>query len=163
MAPLCLNLRRRALRSAATGSYDEFGLEDHISWRVISIGSRFEQQFYGGRSDRMAGLKVPDMMASTPAELIARSNRLGAGPHITNYAGGNTSAKGTDTHPAMHGVVNAPHVGHLHPEADIALGTAKDGEKLTKKTFGSRVVGGRGAVWGFSSASTKASRHRSGR
>lgn len=130
---------------------------------MISIGSRFEQQFYGGRSDRMAGLKVPDMMASTPAELIARSNRLGAEPHITNYAGGNTSAKGTDTHPAMHGVVNAPHVGHLHPEADIALGTAKDGEKLTKKTFGSRVVGGRGAVWGFSSASTKASRHRSGR
>ena len=28
------------------------------------------------------------------AELIARSNRLGADPRNTNYAGGNTSAKG---------------------------------------------------------------------
>src|SRR5581483_9844573 len=28
-------------------------------------------------------------------ELIARSNRLGADPRNTNYAGGNTSAKGT--------------------------------------------------------------------
>ena len=33
------------------------------------------------------------------AELIARSNRLGADPRNTNYAGGNTSAKGTETDP----------------------------------------------------------------
>ncbi|WP_229073463.1 bifunctional aldolase/short-chain dehydrogenase [Actinoplanes sp. DH11] len=33
------------------------------------------------------------------AALIARSNRLGADPRTTNYAGGNTSAKGTDTDP----------------------------------------------------------------
>ncbi|CAN5601845.1 bifunctional rhamnulose-1-phosphate aldolase/short-chain dehydrogenase [soil metagenome] len=32
---------------------------------------------------------------STPAELIARSNRLGADPRNTNFAGGNTSAKGS--------------------------------------------------------------------
>ena len=32
--------------------------------------------------------------------LIARSNRLGADPKNTNYAGGNTSAKGSDTDPA---------------------------------------------------------------
>jgi rhamnulose-1-phosphate aldolase/alcohol dehydrogenase len=32
-------------------------------------------------------------------ELIARSNRLGADPRNTNYAGGNTSAKGTATDP----------------------------------------------------------------
>jgi len=150
-------------------------------------------------------------MASTPAALIARSNRLGAEPHITNYAGGNTSAKGTETDPvtgepvellwvkgsggdlgtltesglavlrldrmralvdvypgldredemvaafdyclhgtgggaapsidtAMHGLVDAPHVDHLHPDAGIAIATAKDGEKLTKKIFGSKVV-----------------------
>ncbi|GIH02283.1 short-chain dehydrogenase [Rhizocola hellebori] len=36
----------------------------------------------------------------TPAELVARSNRLGADPRNTNYAGGNTSAKGTDVDPA---------------------------------------------------------------
>jgi rhamnulose-1-phosphate aldolase/alcohol dehydrogenase len=32
-------------------------------------------------------------------DLIARSNRLGADPRNTNYAGGNTSAKGTETDP----------------------------------------------------------------
>src|SRR4051794_18225658 len=33
------------------------------------------------------------------ADLITRSNRLGADPKNTNYAGGNTSAKGTETDP----------------------------------------------------------------
>jgi rhamnose utilization protein RhaD (predicted bifunctional aldolase and dehydrogenase) len=32
-------------------------------------------------------------------QLIARSNRLGADPTTTNYAGGNTSAKGAETDP----------------------------------------------------------------
>ena len=32
-------------------------------------------------------------------DLIGRSNRLGADPKNTNYAGGNTSAKGTETDP----------------------------------------------------------------
>jgi NAD(P)-dependent dehydrogenase (short-subunit alcohol dehydrogenase family) len=32
---------------------------------------------------------------------------------------------------AMHGLVNAPHVDHLHPDSGIALATAADGEKLT--------------------------------
>jgi rhamnulose-1-phosphate aldolase/alcohol dehydrogenase len=32
-------------------------------------------------------------------ELLGRSNRLGADPRNTNYAGGNTSAKGTETDP----------------------------------------------------------------
>ena len=32
-------------------------------------------------------------------ELIERSNRLGSDPKNTNYAGGNTSAKGTETDP----------------------------------------------------------------
>jgi rhamnulose-1-phosphate aldolase/alcohol dehydrogenase len=38
-------------------------------------------------------------MTDTVAQLIARSNRLGADPANTNYAGGNTSAKGTETDP----------------------------------------------------------------
>jgi rhamnulose-1-phosphate aldolase/alcohol dehydrogenase len=33
------------------------------------------------------------------ADLLGRSNRLGADPRNTNYAGGNTSAKGTETDP----------------------------------------------------------------
>jgi len=40
-----------------------------------------------------------DSRRSVPAELIARSNRLGADPKNTNYAGGNTSAKGTAIDP----------------------------------------------------------------
>src|SRR4029450_3250697 len=35
----------------------------------------------------------------TAAALVARSNRLGADPKNTNYAGGNTSAKGTGADP----------------------------------------------------------------
>ncbi len=150
------------------------------------------------------------MTNGTVTELIARSNRLGADPKNTNYAGGNTSAKGTDTDPvtgapvdllwvkgsggdlgtltesglavlrldrmralvdvypgveredemvaafdyclhgrggaapsidtAMHGLVDADHVDHLHPDSGIALATAADGEALTKQIFGDRVV-----------------------
>ncbi|QIG39305.1 bifunctional aldolase/short-chain dehydrogenase [Microbacterium sp. 4R-513] len=144
------------------------------------------------------------------ADLLARSNRLGADPKNTNYAGGNTSAKGTETDPvtgepvellwvkgsggdlgtltekglavlrldrlrslvnvypgvdredemvaafdyclhgkggaapsidtAMHGLVDAPHVDHLHPDSGIAIATAADGEELTTKIFGDKVV-----------------------
>jgi rhamnulose-1-phosphate aldolase/alcohol dehydrogenase len=41
---------------------------------------------------------------------------------------------------AMHGLVDAPHVDHLHPDAGIALATAIDGEALTKECFGDRVL-----------------------
>ena len=149
---------------------------------------------------------------SNPAvtDLITRSNRLGADPKNTNYAGGNTSAKGTETDPvtgepvellwvkgsggdlgtlkesglavlrldrfrslvnvyagveredemvaafdyclhgkggaapsidtAMHGLVDAAHVDHLHPDSGIALATAADGEELTHEVFGDSVV-----------------------
>ncbi len=150
------------------------------------------------------------MTSQAVAELIARSNRLGSDPKNTNYAGGNTSAKGTETDPvtgepvelvwvkgsggdlgtltasglavlrldrmrqlvnvypgveredemvaafdyclhgkggaapsidtAMHGLVDAPHVDHLHPDSGIAVATAVDGEELTAKIFGDRVV-----------------------
>ena len=150
------------------------------------------------------------MTNPTAAELIARSNRLGADPRNTNYAGGNTSAKGTATDPvtgqpvellwvkgsggdlgtlkeqglavlrldrfralvdvypgvdredemvtafdyclhgkggaapsidtAMHALVDAAHVDHLHPDSGIAIATAADGEELTERIFGDRVV-----------------------
>ena len=41
---------------------------------------------------------------------------------------------------AMHGLVDAPHVDHLHPDAGIALATAADGPALTKEMFGDRVL-----------------------
>jgi len=143
-------------------------------------------------------------------QLLTRSNTLGADPRNTNYAGGNTSAAGTDTDPvtghpvellwvkgsggdlgtltesglavlrldrlralvdvypgveredemvaafdyclhgrggaapsidtAMHGLVPAAHVDHLHPDSGIALATAADGEELTRRCYGDRVV-----------------------
>jgi rhamnulose-1-phosphate aldolase/alcohol dehydrogenase len=142
--------------------------------------------------------------------LLERSRRLGADPRNTNYAGGNTSAKGAATDPvtgadvelmwvkgsggdlgtltcdglsvlrldrlhalravypgagredemvaafdfclhgkggsapsidtAMHGLVDAAHVDHLHPDSGLALACAADGEALTKACFGDQVV-----------------------
>jgi rhamnulose-1-phosphate aldolase/alcohol dehydrogenase len=143
-------------------------------------------------------------------DLLARSNRLGADPRNTNYAGGNTSAKGLAVDPvtgtdvellwvkgsggdlgtltegglavlrldrlralvgvypgveredemvaafdyclhgrgggapsidtAMHALVDASHVDHLHPDSGIAIATAADGAALTKEIFGDRVA-----------------------
>src|ERR687887_1037204 len=41
---------------------------------------------------------------------------------------------------AMHGLVDAAHVDHLHPDSGIALACAADGEKLTTECFGDTVV-----------------------
>jgi rhamnulose-1-phosphate aldolase/alcohol dehydrogenase len=41
---------------------------------------------------------------------------------------------------AMHGLVEAAHVDHLHPDAGIAFATAADGEALTRECFGARVA-----------------------
>ncbi|MGW5461465.1 bifunctional aldolase/short-chain dehydrogenase [Streptomyces sp. NPDC003996] len=41
---------------------------------------------------------------------------------------------------AMHGLVEAAHVDHLHPDSGIALACAADGEKLTAECFGDSVV-----------------------
>ena len=41
---------------------------------------------------------------------------------------------------AMHGLVEAAHVDHLHPDAGIAFATAADGEALTAECFGDRVA-----------------------
>ena len=43
-------------------------------------------------------------------ELLARSNRLGSNPKITNYAGGNTSAKGEAVDPSTGEVVEVLYV-----------------------------------------------------
>jgi rhamnulose-1-phosphate aldolase len=144
------------------------------------------------------------------ASLIERSHRLGADPKNTNFAGGNTSAKGLETDPvtgepiellwvkgsggdlgtlteaglavlrldrvralqavypgvdredemvaafdyclhgkggaapsidsAMHALVDAPHVDHLHPDSGIAIAASADGEELTSRIFGDTVV-----------------------
>ena len=43
-------------------------------------------------------------------DLLARSNRLGSNPKITNYAGGNTSAKGESLDPSTGEVVEVLYV-----------------------------------------------------
>lgn len=143
-------------------------------------------------------------------ELLARSHRLGSDPRITNYAGGNASAKGVGVDPvtggpvdllwvkgsggdlgtlteaglsvlrldrlralvdvypggegeddmvaaydhclfgrggavpsidtAIHALVDAAHVDHLHPDSGIAFATATRGEELTRDCFGGRVA-----------------------
>src|SRR6201991_3387549 len=150
------------------------------------------------------------MSTSTPAELIARSNRLGADPKNTKYTGGNTSAKGLGADPvsgedvellwvkgsggdlgtltetglavlrldrmraltgvypgveredemvaafdyclhgkggaapsidtAMHGLVEAAHVDHRHPDSGIAIATSAGGGQLTATIFRDPVV-----------------------
>jgi rhamnulose-1-phosphate aldolase/alcohol dehydrogenase len=149
-------------------------------------------------------------VSKTARDLVQRSRRLGADPRNTNFAGGNTSAKGVgkdpvsgtnipllyvkgsggdlgtlteaglavlqldrvrqlvDVYPgieredemveafdycahgkggaapsidtAMHALVDANHVDHLHPDSGIAIATAVDGKELTTKIFGSKVV-----------------------
>jgi rhamnulose-1-phosphate aldolase/alcohol dehydrogenase len=151
----------------------------------------------------------PEVTAPEVRALLQRSNRLGADPRNTNYAGGNTSAKGLAADPvtgepteliwvkgsggdlgtltagglavlrldrlraltgvypgvdredemvaafdyclhgkggaapsidtAMHGLLDAAHVDHLHPDSGIAFATAADGEALTRDCFGGRV------------------------
>ncbi len=41
---------------------------------------------------------------------------------------------------AMHGLLSSAHVDHLHPDAGIAIATARDGEALTKEIFHGKVA-----------------------
>ena len=41
---------------------------------------------------------------------------------------------------SMHGLVEVPHVDHLHPDAVIAIAAARDGEELTKRIYGDEVA-----------------------
>ncbi|MFJ4953496.1 bifunctional aldolase/short-chain dehydrogenase [Streptomyces sp. NPDC088760] len=61
---------------------------------------------------------------------------VGAFDYCLHGRGG--AAPSIDT--AMHGLVDAPHVDHLHPDSGIALACAADGEKLTAECFGDSVV-----------------------
>jgi len=49
---------------------------------------------------RMSVKSVTPQSSSSVTALLERSNRLGSDPRNTNYAGGNTSAKGTGIDPA---------------------------------------------------------------
>jgi rhamnulose-1-phosphate aldolase/alcohol dehydrogenase len=67
---------------------------------------------------------------------------VGSGPALGGVVGSGPTQRGAapsiDT--AMHGLVEQPHVDHLHPDSGIALATAADGERLTAECFGDRVA-----------------------
>jgi rhamnulose-1-phosphate aldolase/alcohol dehydrogenase len=82
------------------------------------------------RLDRLRGLVEVYPGVEREDEMVA------AFDHCLFGTGGATPSIDT----AMHGLVEAPHVDHLHPDSGIALATAADGEKLTEECFGDRVV-----------------------
>jgi rhamnulose-1-phosphate aldolase/alcohol dehydrogenase len=69
---------------------------------------------------------------------VDREDEMVAAFDFCLHGKGGGAAPSIDT--AMHGLVDAPHVDHLHPDSGIALATAADGEKLTARCFGDRVV-----------------------
>ncbi|MFD5442796.1 bifunctional aldolase/short-chain dehydrogenase [Streptomyces tendae] len=82
------------------------------------------------RLDRMRALK--DVYPGVERE----DQMVAAFDYCLHGKGG--AAPSIDT--AMHGLVEAAHVDHLHPDSGIALACAADGEKLTAECFGDTVV-----------------------
>ncbi|GAA2484816.1 bifunctional aldolase/short-chain dehydrogenase [Streptomyces gobitricini] len=82
------------------------------------------------RVDRLRALKDVYPGVEREDEMVA------AFDYCLHGKGG--AAPSIDT--AMHGLVDAPHVDHLHPDSGIALACAADGEKLTAECFGDTVV-----------------------
>ncbi|GAA2665171.1 bifunctional aldolase/short-chain dehydrogenase [Streptomyces vastus] len=82
------------------------------------------------RLDRLRALTVVYPGVEREDEMVA------AFDYCLHGKGG--AAPSIDT--AMHGLVDAAHVDHLHPDSGIALACAADGEKLTAECFGDTVV-----------------------
>ncbi|GAA4495845.1 bifunctional rhamnulose-1-phosphate aldolase/short-chain dehydrogenase [Actinoallomurus oryzae] len=82
------------------------------------------------RLDRLRALVNVYPGVEREDEMVAAFDHCGFGK------GG--AAPSIDT--AMHGLVDAPHVDHLHPDSGIAIATAADGKELTRRIFGDRVV-----------------------
>src|SRR5699024_2410888 len=93
-------------------------------------GACAEAGVSGGRQHRMRS-----RASVYPA--IDREDEMAA-PFDYCLHGKGGAAPSIDT--AMHGLVDSPHVDHLHPDAGIAIATAADGEQLTQEIFGDQVV-----------------------
>jgi rhamnulose-1-phosphate aldolase/alcohol dehydrogenase len=94
------------------------------------LGTLTEQGLAVLRLDRLRALTGVYPGVEREDEMVA------AFDHCLHGRGG--AAPSIDT--AMHGLVDAPHVDHLHPDGCIALATAADGEALTKQCYGGRVA-----------------------
>ncbi|MFD7530042.1 bifunctional aldolase/short-chain dehydrogenase [Streptomyces sp. NPDC059849] len=82
------------------------------------------------RLDRVRALKKVYPGVEREDEMVA------AFDYCLHGKGG--AAPSIDT--AMHALVEAAHVDHLHPDSGIALACATDGEKLTAECFGDQVA-----------------------
>ncbi|MFY1633034.1 bifunctional aldolase/short-chain dehydrogenase [Solwaraspora sp. WMMB335] len=95
----------------------------------------------------LAVLRVDRLRALAEGYLGRRGGAVALGPEreddmvpALDYClhGRGGAAPSIDT--AMHGLVDAAHVDHLHPEAGLAFATAADGAQLTRRCFGDRVL-----------------------
>ncbi|MCP9948607.1 bifunctional aldolase/short-chain dehydrogenase [Actinomadura madurae] len=94
------------------------------------LGTLTEQGLAVLRLDRMRALVDVYPGVDREDEMVAAFDHC-----LFGRAG---SAPSIDT--AMHGLVEAAHVDHLHPDSGIAIATAADGEELTRRIFGDRVA-----------------------
>ncbi|EHN78323.1 rhamnulose-1-phosphate aldolase/alcohol dehydrogenase [Streptomyces coelicoflavus ZG0656] len=116
-----------------TGTDPVTGGEVELMW-VKGSGGDLGTLTEGGlavlRLDRMRALRDVYPGVGREDEMVA------AFDYCLHGKGG--AAPSIDT--AMHGLVGAAHVDHLHPDSGIALACAADGEKLTAECFGDTVV-----------------------
>ncbi|MGH3242306.1 MAG: bifunctional rhamnulose-1-phosphate aldolase/short-chain dehydrogenase, partial [Spirillospora sp.] len=87
------------------------------------------------RLDRLRALTGVYPGIEREDEMVAAFDHCLHGP-----AGGNRGGAAPSIDTAMHGLVDAAHVDHLHPDSGIAIATAADGEELTRRIFGDRVA-----------------------
>ncbi|MFC8083262.1 bifunctional aldolase/short-chain dehydrogenase [Streptomyces sp. NPDC057340] len=116
-----------------TGTDPVTGGEVELMWVKGSggdLGTLTEAGLAVLRLDRMRALQGVYPGVEREDEMVA------AFDYCLHGKGG--AAPSIDT--AMHGLVEAAHVDHLHPDSGIALACAADGEKLTAECFGDTVV-----------------------
>ncbi|MGA5323449.1 bifunctional aldolase/short-chain dehydrogenase [Streptomyces seoulensis] len=89
-------------------------------------------------AEGLAVLRLDRLRALTGvyAGVEAEDDMVAAFDYCLHGKGG--AAPSIDT--AMHALVDAAHVDHLHPDSGVALACAADGEKLTAECFGEQVV-----------------------
>src|SRR3984893_4068021 len=92
------------------------------------------------RLDRLRALRGVYPGVDREDEMVAAFDFClhGLGGVVDSGPAGRGAAPSIDT--AMHGLLDQPHVDHLHPDSGLALATSADGEKLTAECFGDRVV-----------------------
>ncbi|MFJ9680411.1 bifunctional aldolase/short-chain dehydrogenase [Streptomyces sp. NPDC101194] len=117
----------------ATGTDPVTGGETELLWVKGSggdLGTLTEAGLAVLRLDRVRALRTVYPGVEREDEMVS------AFDYCLHGKGG--AAPSIDT--AMHALVDAAHVDHLHPDSGIALACSADGEKLTAECFGDKVA-----------------------